>query len=1280
MAWFKTGTINLTNNQDIVTGNNAGFTKSIRRGDSLVVNGLVVGEIDAVVNAGQLKLVRPYTGATALNVAYAIQPTAATIAEVDDKIVDLLDSVADLIEGGGTGGGGTGADGKSAYEIAVDNGFVGTEAEWLESLKGEDGTGSGGQGAIINLNEYTGQPAGGSGISVIVPVAAGDPPMNLTQTAQVIIPHNTPDAGIAIWAKSTTSGIAVVMGLVNAPEPPPGGSGEELDLSGSGTVYGDPGSIFPLGIYLAGSTASFTLSAPSSFPLRIERKNNIFVPVASQWTTGGTGSPYPVSGNALSSSAVIYKRTYAAGATGFRNGHLVLNKDTYLITDPLALDFGQSTNEALTQTPSKIKMSFKGIIPADKYPILGCMYSYNQGNFRFERHWSGNTLIVKLGRGPTEEDVVSDDGTALAIGTNQLLEVEWSNNPSGEGGTVKFFVNGVQYGASKTTSTKPRISPDMCYEVNSSGSNTQDSNDNIEVEYVGLSFDKPEVQTTYDVAPRGAISRADLEALAVDARGFSSAQAPVTVSYTANGTMTYNLEVIVGEMTVPAGRAYKVVLEDWSSGSGVPHARELVMTKPAAQNCKFEDTSLFSTQASWTEVLPKGPVPNINGINYYCEGIRMGNYVQLQFGYDWDSTQMPANPFGDPSGKESYMIPHKWMIYDSTGALLGRIEQPNGQPLNTTTSPACWSGSLDGRGVAIITANNKWYPKGTVRSGIIWRSHEPAAYSQQQIWNTVPTYDLAVPFASQTGYSVNGGDMRIFGSEGQVNGFANYRWMPWESSTYTDMITAGQNSLNPWKVGTNDISMTPNAGVWLKYTPFNQMGRSPITGPGGTRDDRQIMPEPLARYARDVTVKRLHDNRDMKQIALDYLTGYVSDPYHCFENGRLTPLYKGQPRRNITMRNHYYGEGEAGTPPEKAYYVQGGRPYEWATATNPLRVAVPYAGKTNDRPMFGTNMIDQDHAHQFPHWGSLMWQTPEFAMLGHKFGDQARLYLPWILNNEWDEAGEFASRGAAWKYTHAALAWKTASSNSTRLYSRADILDWVVFDFESFYDRYYASTPGFLNPPASITGSANNAIFAAAAHFGPCLYNGDYGVYQHDFMIGYWLSALHAAEKLGFNDALRAASPKCAAVVNWLITMHQKRITGRLNGGMLVNAIDIDYNTPIWTNAQISAAGGNVANLPKTYAAIATAQGANKAPSWDTWKSGSTVNGRDGQAMDQLLAGPSLLLDMGRTDPALTQAETAALGYRQSKITSETAKGANEAGSTWFQYLQTTNNPPYKPA
>ena len=35
-----------------------------------------------------------------------------------------------------------GHDGKSAYEIAVDNGFTGSQAEWLQSLHGRDGTSS----------------------------------------------------------------------------------------------------------------------------------------------------------------------------------------------------------------------------------------------------------------------------------------------------------------------------------------------------------------------------------------------------------------------------------------------------------------------------------------------------------------------------------------------------------------------------------------------------------------------------------------------------------------------------------------------------------------------------------------------------------------------------------------------------------------------------------------------------------------------------------------------------------------------------------------------------------------------------------------------------------------------------------------------------------------------------------------------------------------------------------------------------------------------------------
>ena len=42
-------------------------------------------------------------------------------------------------EGTAGGVGGIGPKGDSAYQVALDEGFVGTEAEWLESLKGELG-------------------------------------------------------------------------------------------------------------------------------------------------------------------------------------------------------------------------------------------------------------------------------------------------------------------------------------------------------------------------------------------------------------------------------------------------------------------------------------------------------------------------------------------------------------------------------------------------------------------------------------------------------------------------------------------------------------------------------------------------------------------------------------------------------------------------------------------------------------------------------------------------------------------------------------------------------------------------------------------------------------------------------------------------------------------------------------------------------------------------------------------------------------------------------------
>lgn len=1272
----QTGTVAVTSGSLTVTGTGTAWLVDYP-GVALNIDGLSY-PVSAITSQTTLTLAKPYPGDTASGLAYTFLP-------LQPENYGLARDVDYLLKNGGV------QIGKSAYDLAVENGYVGTEAEWLTSLNGTDGADAEVQvQSIVDLTQFSGQVAGGKGVYLMVPVGVGDPGVALTQQAEVVIPNGSTNAGVGIWARTTSSGYAIVIGLANVPVPQPENPGEDIDLSGSATYYAPFSAITPLGLDVLGAPTSITLSrAFTDAQLKIRRKadTSIIVPSSAQWVTGSSGSPYAVTGDAVSSSMTLEKR--GSGTSGYSNGRLILNRGTYLKSPDLGLEFASSSDVATTQTPPSIRLIFRGIVPGGtgKGVQIGTLESWSpQGKAMHQIHWEQNMMEFLYTReGAFGGSVLSDPITNLT-GALHTFETEWVNNENGTGGIVTFYVDGEQYGAPKTTEWKPRVPPSANLQVNSSVENTANSVDGLEIEYVGVSVGKPGATTTYSTIADGAITLDDLRNLVVDATGVTEQQTERVLSYTVNGTSRFDLAIVVGEMVLPAGRPFKAVLEDWSTGSAVPHPNELVMTHPAAQNCRFEDAVLYGAQGAWTEVLPQGEVPIIDGIRYGCEGIRQGTYTQFQFVYSLDRA---SEPFGDPTGLETYMRPHKWMIYDSEGTLLQRIEKPNGEPLNANSTKPIWEGSYDGRAVAMITDNNKWYPHGTVRSSIIYRNGNPPAYSQEFVHANVPVFDQRVPFASHTGFSVNGFDLRIFGgsagNDGQSNGFANWKLMPWAwgSYSYESIKAWAAATQDPYKNLYADIAATPNAALWLEYTPFNTMGRSSIVGPGGTRDDRQIMPETVARYARDVTTARPHDGKPLADIALDYMTGYASDPFHSVVGGKLMPLYRGNARRGVRMRNHYYGAGETTTSADQAYYVQIGRLSDWTAGLNPLRAKVPYAGAAAAKPYFNGFGIDASHAHQFPGWGSLMWQTPEFAMLQVSFSDQVRLYENSILESMWGPAN-FSGREAAWKFMHAAIQWKTASTNSTRLYSRAEILDWVVYDFETFYDQWYASTPGFLNPPTNIIEngqiSANRAVLAGAARFGPCYYIAGEGLQISEFQSGYWLSALHAAHKLGFLSALRAASPKVEAIVNWLIACHRRRVVGRINEGQLLNAYNnSDYQVRYWSPEEINAASGVVANLPQNHAAVVTAQGANAAPSWDVFTSGGNTYSRDGQAMDQNLAGPALLKDMGLSGTDLDQAVTTAESMFQSKLASETARGSALAGSEWFKYHQTTNNRPYKP-
>lgn len=60
---------------------------------------------------------------------------AAEAHDPTPNIIDVLCADVAVLKAGGAG-----TDGKSAYEIAAENGFIGTEVEWLASLKGAEGS------------------------------------------------------------------------------------------------------------------------------------------------------------------------------------------------------------------------------------------------------------------------------------------------------------------------------------------------------------------------------------------------------------------------------------------------------------------------------------------------------------------------------------------------------------------------------------------------------------------------------------------------------------------------------------------------------------------------------------------------------------------------------------------------------------------------------------------------------------------------------------------------------------------------------------------------------------------------------------------------------------------------------------------------------------------------------------------------------------------------------------------------------------------------------------
>ena len=132
--WYRTGTVNVTQNSKALTGADTYWlTAGLNPGDLFTIDGAQFYEVDSVTDNTHLTLKTAYSGSTKTGVSYSIVRnfTASLPAKIAANTAELLGDFARYIDTDMQS-----IHGKSAYEVAVKNGYAGTESEWLSSLIG----------------------------------------------------------------------------------------------------------------------------------------------------------------------------------------------------------------------------------------------------------------------------------------------------------------------------------------------------------------------------------------------------------------------------------------------------------------------------------------------------------------------------------------------------------------------------------------------------------------------------------------------------------------------------------------------------------------------------------------------------------------------------------------------------------------------------------------------------------------------------------------------------------------------------------------------------------------------------------------------------------------------------------------------------------------------------------------------------------------------------------------------------------------------------------------
>lgn len=103
MAWYRTGTVAVTNNSNVVTGTGTSWVDGAAIGETFLGPDAQVYEITSIVSGTSLRISPNYKGGTATTQAYAIMPTQGYLRDLAAQAAALVNSYQAVRDGIGSG-------------------------------------------------------------------------------------------------------------------------------------------------------------------------------------------------------------------------------------------------------------------------------------------------------------------------------------------------------------------------------------------------------------------------------------------------------------------------------------------------------------------------------------------------------------------------------------------------------------------------------------------------------------------------------------------------------------------------------------------------------------------------------------------------------------------------------------------------------------------------------------------------------------------------------------------------------------------------------------------------------------------------------------------------------------------------------------------------------------------------------------------------------------------------------------------------------------------------